>query len=132
MYLYLFWKLIARSLWSFGRREPISAQELHPSSENTRELSSSLVDFFVTFTSRACNRVAHVLAKQVSGDNRLGEWQLAPTRVVHMLASDCNPDWSMNEIAKSQKKTSPSSGQRDARRSHHTPSWWRSNRGTSA
>ena len=31
----------------------------------TRELSSSLVDFFVTFTSRACNRVAHVLAKQV-------------------------------------------------------------------
>lgn len=39
----------------------------------TRELSSSLVDFFVTFTSRACNRVAHVLAKQVSGDDRLGE-----------------------------------------------------------
>jgi len=40
----------------------------------TRELSSSFVYFSVTFTSRACNRVAHVLAKQVSGDNRLGEW----------------------------------------------------------
>ena len=39
----------------------------------TRELSSSLVDFFVIFTSRACNRVALVLAKQVSGDDRLGE-----------------------------------------------------------
>jgi len=58
----------------------------------TRELSSSLVDFFVTFTSHACNRVAHVLAKQVSGDDRLGEWQLTPTCVVHLLASDCNPD----------------------------------------
>ena len=58
----------------------------------TRELSSSFVDFSVTFTSRACNRVAHVLAKQVSGDNRLGEWQLAPTCVVHLLASYCNPD----------------------------------------
>ena len=58
----------------------------------TRELSSSLVDFFVIFTSRACNRVALVLAKQVSGDDRLGEWQLASTCVVHMLASDCNPD----------------------------------------
>ena len=70
----------------------------------TRELSSSFVDFSVTFTSRACNRVAHVLAKQVSGDNRLGEWQLAPTCVVHLLASDCNPDWSINKITKSQKK----------------------------
>ena len=58
----------------------------------TRELSFSFVDFTVTFTSRSCNRVAHVLAKQVSGDNRLGEWQLAPTCVHHMVASDCNPD----------------------------------------
>ena len=58
----------------------------------TRELSFSLVDFSVTFTSRACNRVAHVLAKQVLGDNRLGEWQLAPTCVVHLLALDCNPE----------------------------------------
>ena len=40
----------------------------------TRELRYSLVDFFVTFTSRACNRVAHVLAKQVSGDDRRGEY----------------------------------------------------------
>ena len=104
MYLYLFWKLIARSLWSFGRREPISAQELHPSSEKHWNLALVLLIFFVTFTSRACNRVAHVLAKKVSGDDRLGEWQLAPTCVVHMLVSDCNPDWSMNEIAKSKKK----------------------------
>ena len=58
----------------------------------TRELSSSFVNFYVTFTNRARNRVAHVLAKQVLCDNRLGEWQLAPTCVVHMLALDCNPD----------------------------------------
>jgi len=74
---------------------------------------------FVGSCRHLSNQVAHVIAKQVSGDDRLGEWQLAPTCVVHMLASDCNPDWSMNEIVKSQKKTSPSSGQRDACRSHH-------------
>ena len=77
---------------SLGRREPISAQELHPSLEKQGNLVLVLLIFFVTFTSRACNRVAHVLAKQVSDDDRLGEWQLAPTCVVHMLASDCNPN----------------------------------------
>ena len=58
----------------------------------TREISSSFVEFSVMFTSRSCNRVAHVLAKQVSSDNRLGEWQLAPTCVDHLVTSDCNPD----------------------------------------
>ena len=58
----------------------------------TREISSSFVEFSVMFTSRSCNRVAHVLAKQVSSDNKLGEWQLAPTCVDHLVTSDCNPD----------------------------------------
>jgi hypothetical protein len=57
----------------------------------TQEISSSFVYFSVVYTSRSCNGVAHVLVKQVSGDNRLGEWQLAPTCVDHLLASDCNP-----------------------------------------
>jgi hypothetical protein len=32
------------------------------------------------------------LAKQVSMDTRLGEWQYAPSCVAQLVTADCNPD----------------------------------------
>jgi ribonuclease HI len=67
----------------------------------TREISLCFADFSIFYISRSCNRVAHTLAKQVSDDNRLGEWQLAPACVDHLLTHDCNP---VDPNSKSQKK----------------------------
>jgi hypothetical protein len=56
-----------------------------------RELSVSFVDFsLVVYVNRACNRVAHTLAKEVSDGNRVGEWQLALTCIANILIEDCN------------------------------------------
>uniref|UniRef100_I1QHE3 Uncharacterized protein n=1 Tax=Oryza glaberrima TaxID=4538 RepID=I1QHE3_ORYGL len=33
----------------------------------------------------------HVLAKQVTADDRLGEWQSAPACIEHLVTEDCNP-----------------------------------------
>lgn len=63
-----------------------------PIIRETRLISSCFENFDVTFVSRSCNRVAHQLAKEVSGDIRLGMWHLAPSCVAHLLISDCNPD----------------------------------------
>jgi hypothetical protein len=45
--------------------------------KETWENSSGFTAFFVVFVYRSCNPVTHTLAKQVSSENRLGEWQLA-------------------------------------------------------
>lgn len=42
------------------------------------ELSSGFHDFALVYASRFCNRIAHELAKQVTEDNREGEWQIPP------------------------------------------------------
>ena len=55
-----------------------------------RELSTVFLYFSLMYSNRSCNHVAHGLAKQVSEDNTLGEWQLAPTCIVHMLTEDCD------------------------------------------
>lgn len=45
----------------------------------TKELSSVFFcNFSLVYTNRSCNQVAHVLAKQASDDNKMGEWQIAP------------------------------------------------------
>ena len=44
------------------------------------------------YAPRFCNRVAHLLAKHVTGDIRLGEWQIAPTCIDHSLTEDYNSD----------------------------------------
>ena len=76
-------------LWKEGANHPSRIASII---KETQNLSSSFVDFCVAFTRCSCNRVAHVLAKQVLGDNRLDEWQLAPTCVHHLLTSYCNPN----------------------------------------
>jgi ribonuclease HI len=47
--------------------------------------------FSLMYANRNCNRVAHVLAKQVSDDTRVGEWHVAPPYVSHLMTEDCNP-----------------------------------------
>jgi hypothetical protein len=54
------------------------------------ELSSGFNAFTLMYASRSCNRVAHMLAKQVTDVDRLGEWQSAPTCIDHLLTEDCN------------------------------------------
>jgi ribonuclease HI len=57
-----------------------------------RGLSLGFQDFKFSFISRKCNRVAHVLAKQVTGDARVGWWQECPDCIVNLLSADCSPD----------------------------------------
>jgi len=48
-------------------------------------------DFKFSFISRDCNRVAHVLAKQVTGDAPSGWWHEGPACIVNLMIADCNP-----------------------------------------
>jgi hypothetical protein len=43
------------------------------------------------YANRFYNRVAHMLAKQVTDDIRLGEWHSAPKCIDLLLTKDCNP-----------------------------------------
>lgn len=55
-------------------------------------LSLSFQRFSFTFANRVCNKVAHGLAKLVSGACMLGEWlNKLPTSVLGHVVSDCNP-----------------------------------------
>jgi hypothetical protein len=49
-----------------------------------------LIELVFRKKNRACNRVAHTLAKQVSENNQVGEWQLATSCVATLLTEDCN------------------------------------------
>ena len=51
-------------------------------------------DFKFLFISRTCNKVAHVLAKQVTSETQTGWWQFAPDCVSALVTADCN---SMND-----------------------------------
>ena len=70
----------------------IRGPELRRSSGIARDITVHFSDFKLLYASRSCNRVAHILVKQVSGDTRLGEWQYAPSCVVGLVTADCNPD----------------------------------------
>lgn len=58
--------------------------------KEVKDRSQLFSAFSLRFASRNCNRVAHVLAKQVSDDTRVSEWHLAPSRVSHLVTEDCN------------------------------------------
>jgi hypothetical protein len=75
-------------LW---RDSTTQRSRIAPIIREIRESSLCFVDFSIFYISRSCNRVAHTLAKQVSDDNRLAEWQLAPACVDHLMTLDCNP-----------------------------------------
>lgn len=55
-----------------------------------QELSSVFQDFKFSFISISCNKVAHVLAKQVTNDSQSGWWQFAPDCVSGLLTTDSN------------------------------------------
>jgi hypothetical protein len=76
-----------------------------PIIRDAHDISVHFSEFKLLYSSRSCNRVAHTLAKQVTGDTTLGEWQYAPSYVVGLVTVDCNPDESwMNGTIESQKK----------------------------
>jgi len=52
---------------------------------------SAVFLFTLVYANRSYNHVAHVLAKQVSDDTRVGEWQSAPPYVLHLFTKYCNP-----------------------------------------
>jgi len=64
---------------------------ISPILSDIRELSAVFLKFSLVYTNRSCNQVAHVLARQVSADSRMGEWQSAPACILNMLTKDCNP-----------------------------------------
>jgi hypothetical protein len=55
-----------------------------------RALSGGFVNFSLVYTNRSCNQVAHTLAKKVSDDSRMGEWQSAPSCILNLMTEDCN------------------------------------------
>ena len=76
-------------LWEAG---VIQRSRIAPIIRETRDISVHFSDFKLVYSSRSCNRVAHTLAKQVSEDSRMGEWQFAPSCVAHLMTADCSPD----------------------------------------
>lgn len=63
-----------------------------PILEEMRDLSSNFTEFVLMFAPRTCNRIAHLLAKQVLGESRVDEWHEAPSCINNLLADDCNSD----------------------------------------
>jgi ribonuclease HI len=63
---------------------------ISPILRDIRALSAVFVNLSLVYTNRSCNQVAHTLAKQVSNENRLGEWQSAPPCIFDLMTEDCN------------------------------------------
>lgn len=57
-------------LWKNGACQ---RSRIAPIIREAREICLCFIDFALMFTSRSCNRVAYTLAKQASGEDRLGE-----------------------------------------------------------
>jgi ribonuclease HI len=51
-----------------------------------RELSTLFQYFKFSFVCRLCNKLAHALAKKVTGDTRVGWWSYALTSVSNLLS----------------------------------------------
>jgi hypothetical protein len=64
---------------------------ISPIIRDIRELIAAFLNFSLVYANRSCNQVAHVLAKQVLDENRMGEWQTAPAWIYHLLTRDRNP-----------------------------------------
>jgi hypothetical protein len=74
------------NMWARGGNQ---RSHVAPIIRDIIELSSGFNDFTLMYASRSCNRVAHVLTKQLTDVNRLGEWQSASTCIHHVLTEDC-------------------------------------------
>jgi ribonuclease HI len=73
-------------LWQAGVNQRSSVVSII---REIRELSTLFQDFKFSFVSRSCNKLAHALAKKVTGNTRVGWWSYAPTSVLNLLSSDC-------------------------------------------
>lgn len=73
-------------LWRLGRINDLG--RISPIIRETRELCLSFHAFELMYSSRIGNRVAHTLAKQVSGDNMMVEWQCAPYCAADLVTVD--------------------------------------------
>lgn len=74
-------------LWAAGGNQ---RSRIAPIIMDARELRTFFSAFKLSYSSRSCNQVAHSLAKQVSGDNRVVEWHVTPPCVFHLISADCN------------------------------------------
>jgi hypothetical protein len=61
-------------LWASG---DFQISYLAPILKEIRDISSGFHAFTMLYTNRACNRVDHVLSRQVTEGSRLGKWQCA-------------------------------------------------------
>jgi ribonuclease HI len=78
---------VMANLWVQGGNQ---RSHVAPIIKEIIDLSSGFDEFTLMYASRSCNRVAHVLAKEVTDVDRLGEWQSNPTCIDHLLTEDCN------------------------------------------
>jgi len=76
-------------LWQAG---PNQRSTIDPIMKEIRDLSGVFQSFKFTHIARSCNEVAHVIAKQVTGDTRSGWWSCALACVSNLLIRDCNVD----------------------------------------
>jgi ribonuclease HI len=74
-------------LWQAGSKQRSSIGAIL---KEIDDLSTRFQGFKFSFVSRSCNEVAHILAKQVTGDTRMGWWSSTPACVSHLLTSFCN------------------------------------------
>ena len=49
------------------------------------EVCLAFQEFYISFVRRSCNKVAHVLAKQVSASYRLETWHVTPICVYDLI-----------------------------------------------
>ena len=49
------------------------------------ELRLAFQEFYLSFVSRNCNKVAHSLAKEVSGSHRSETWHVTPTCMYDLI-----------------------------------------------
>jgi hypothetical protein len=77
------------NLWEMGE---LQRSSISPIIKDIKDISVFFLDFSLMYANRACNHVAHTLAKQVSDGNRTGEWLLAPSCIANLLTEDCNHD----------------------------------------
>jgi hypothetical protein len=73
-------------LWQAGANQRSTAVTIL---QEILELSLLFLDFKFSFSPRNCNKIAHALAKRVTGDTRAGWWSCAPAYVLDLLSSDC-------------------------------------------
>ena len=62
---------------------------IYPILKEIKDRSAAFFEFSLMYANRSCNQVAHVLARHVSDDIRMGEWHSAPSCVLRLLTEDC-------------------------------------------